>query len=192
MTAPQKESTPFIAKVVIVASLVFIVGYCGMRSDRHAKTTASPTTESGTRQVTDEQRLERETTNAAISAATDVIEKFVPRGSTVRYSTRRLVTQERNFAFVMMDFDTPDLQTWCALLRFDPPRGAKFFWNSRTGVWNCSDGVDQDALTLRQLSIKWPGAEDRVKDFAAPNGVQAKPTASDPSPRATAGSPALR
>lgn len=99
--------------------------------------------------------------------AQQAIEKFLKAPSQAKFSDEELIEQNENFVLVSATVDAPNSfgvmlrQKWCAVLRFEPPRGDNFMWDKSTGAWNCERGVDADGmLRLRKSLVGWATAEE--------------------------------
>lgn len=119
----------------------------------------------------DHDVLVRETKSTAKYAADKAISSALKAPSQAKFSDREMLRQEENYALVRATVDAPNSfgtmlrQRWCAIVRFEPPRGAKFTWSSAAGVWRCEDDVTEDAFVTRALAAGWPGAAEKFTEL---------------------------
>lgn len=117
---------------------------------------------------TDEERL-RSAIDDAPYAAEQVLAGVLKAPTQAKYSDRKLMRQEGNFALASVTVDAPNSfgvrlrSRWCYILKYEPPRGARFTWNKIFGVWDCSGGIDETALLTRMAGSGWPGSGEKLE-----------------------------
>jgi hypothetical protein len=125
---------------------------------------------------TDQEVLRRETKTTSPYAASEIISKQLRTPTEAQFTERTLVESQDNFALVSVIVEAPNSfgvklhQTWCTIIRFEPPRGARYVWHQSTGAWECSAGIDPKDLLVRKVAIEWPGAAGALMDYLVKPG----------------------
>jgi hypothetical protein len=123
---------------------------------------------------TDEQRLLRETRTSRWAITKEIVSEKLIAPSQADFSDRKLIEQERNFALNSVVVDAPNAfgvklrQTWCVVVRFDPPRGETYAWHRSMGAWDCSAGLQPRDLLARKMVSGWPGSALKLSRLLIP------------------------
>lgn len=143
---------------LIIIGIVVAIGAAGVvfrSDDDHPR-------RPGASSRADAERMEDNARDAPY-VAKQVLESRFKAPSQVEILDRKLLAQKENFALVSVVVDAPNSfgvklrSRWCYILKYLPPRGDKFVWNDALGVWECSGGIDPNALLIRQTAVGWPG-----------------------------------
>jgi hypothetical protein len=159
-----------VAWIGVIAIGVIFVGFCAhMISDDEMGAKERLPTGPVAPPEDDSEVLSRTTHSEAKYCAKSILSKRFKAPTQVEFSERTLIEQEKNFALVSVVVDAPNSfgvklrSTWCYIVRFEPPRGEKFVWDTNWGVWECSRPADRTDVLGRKAAVGWPGAQEALE-----------------------------